>query len=80
MIAFIDDHRGVHGAHRADHVVHQPLELFAAVTVAIGVMQERRLAAGSPSPQSLGDQLCRHSCAHRPADRGRENGSITPAT
>ena len=52
-------------------VGHQPLELFAAVlAAAIGVMQQRIGLAASPDRhhQSVGDELCRHPCAHRPAD------------
>ena len=61
---------------------HQSLELLAGVlATAVGVMQQRIGLASPPDRhhQSIGDELCRHRCAHRPADHtpGEEidNGS-----
>jgi len=49
----------------------QLLELFAGVlAAAIGMMQQRVRLAATPDRhhQGIGDQLCRHLGAHRPAD------------
>jgi len=49
----------------------QPAELLARVlAAAIGVMQQRVGLAASPDRyhERIGDELCCHRCANRPAD------------
>ena len=59
-------------AHRADDAVvgHQPLELLAGVLAAtVRMMQQRVGLASAPDrhDERIGDELGRHSGAHRPA-------------
>jgi hypothetical protein len=52
-------------------ISHQPLKLLASVLAAtIGMTQQRVGLAPSPDRhhQSIGDELRRHRCVHRPAD------------
>ena len=60
-------------AHAADHAMidQQALELLAGVLAAlVGMMQQGVRFAATPDrhDQGIGDKLCRHARAHRPAD------------